>query len=215
MTPIRLIWRNAQELPARIEWGMRTRIVIIDGHPDPDRARLCHALAESYAEGAQAAGNQVKRIDVAVLGFPLLRTQVDFRNSAPPVDIASAQEAITWADHIVILYPLWLGTMPALLKGFLEQVFRPGFAMDYTNGKFPKGRLSGRSARIVITMGMPGFAYRWFFGAHSLKSLERNILKFVGIRPVRETLFGMVEAATDAKRAGWLDTMRALGRKGE
>ncbi len=194
---------------------MRTRIVIIDGHPDPDRARLCHALAEAYAEGAQAAGNQIKRIDVAVLDFPLLRTQVDFRNSAPPVDIASAQEAITWADHIVILYPLWLGTMPALLKGFLEQVFRPSFAMDYTNGKFPKGRLSGRSARIVITMGMPGFAYRWFFGAHSLKSLERNILKFVGIRPVRETLFGMVETATDAKRAGWLDTMRALGRKGE
>jgi putative NADPH-quinone reductase len=62
-------------------------------------------------------------------------------------------------------------------------------------------------------MGMPALVYRWYFGAHSLKSLERNILGFCGIRPIRESLFGMVEAAGDAKRRRWLATMRTHGRR--
>ena len=61
---------------------------------------------------------------------------------------------------------------------------------------------------------MPTFAYRWIYGAHSLKSLERNILKFVGFAPIRESLFGMVEAAPAEKRAKWLADMRRLGAKG-
>ncbi len=62
-------------------------------------------------------------------------------------------------------------------------------------------------------MGMPAFVYRWYFGAHSLKSLERNILKFVGIKPIRETLIGMVEGKQET-RARWLTKMEALGREG-
>jgi putative NADPH-quinone reductase len=63
-------------------------------------------------------------------------------------------------------------------------------------------------------MGMPALIYRWYFGAHSLKSLERNVLRFVGIRPIRETLIGGVEAIGDAKRRDWLERLRALGREG-
>ena len=63
-------------------------------------------------------------------------------------------------------------------------------------------------------MGMPALAYRWWFRAHSLKSLERNVLKFVGIKPVRDTIFGMVGEADEPKRAKWLAEMRALGEKG-
>ena len=118
---------------------------------------------------------------------------------------------IRTSDHLVIVYPLWLGTMPALLKGFLEQVFRYDFAFEpQPNGRFRK-HLTGRSARVVVTMGMPVPAYRWWFGAHSLKSLERNILKFSGIRPVRESLFGMVENVSDATRRTWLERMQRLG----
>lgn len=127
-----------------------------------------------------------------------------------------AQDEIGWSEHIVIVCPLWLGSMPALFKGFLEQAMRPGFAVpDLENAKgWPVGRLKGRSARVVVTMGMPAFVYRWFFGADSLKSLERNILKFVGIKPIRETLIGLVGAKESAGREGWLKTMEALGRDG-
>ena len=83
----------------------------------------------------------------------------------------------------------------------------------YGGGGFPKGKLAGRSARIVVTMGMPALAYRWWFGAHSLKNLERNILKFCGIKPIRSTLYGMVDQASDGKRQKWLTEMRELGQR--
>ena len=125
-----------------------------------------------------------------------------------PADIEQAQRAIQWCDHLVIVYPLWLGTMPALLKGFLEQTMRYGFALSLERTGMPKRLLKGKSARLIVTMGMPGWIYRWFFGAHSLKSLERNILRFAGIKPIRESIYGMVEAASDATRAGWLSVRR-------
>jgi len=191
-------------------------IVIIDGHPDRSEERLCHALAAAYAEGSRSAGHNVKIFEIAQLDFPLLRSKEQFDQGALPEILQPAQDAIAAADHLVIVYPLWLGSMPALLKGFLEQIFRPSFAYDLADpstGKLTK-RLKGKSARIVVTMGMPALAYRWMFGAHSLKSLERNILGFVGIAPIKETLLGMVEVASPETRRKWLEEIERLGRSG-
>jgi putative NADPH-quinone reductase len=187
-----------------------SRVAIIQGHPDPAGGHYGHRLADAYAEGAAAAGHELKRIEVARLDFPLLRTKAEFEQVAPVSDIRDAQDAVLWADHLVLLYPLWLGTMPALLKAFLEQALRPGFAFDESS-RMPRKLLKGRSARIVVTMGMPAFVYRWYFGAHGLRSLERNILGFCGIRPIRASLIGMVEAGGPARHAKWLDRMNALG----
>jgi len=190
------------------------RIAIVQGHPDPGGARYCHALARAYGEGAAAGEREVRTLDVAALDFPVLRTPEEW-DAAPPPAVRAAQEAIAWADHLLIVYPLWLGSMPALLKAFLEQVLRPGFATSkVAGGTSWRKLLAGRSARVVVTMGMPAWIYRWYFGAHSLKSLERNVLDFVGIAPVRTTLIGSVEAAGAAARERWLDRMRALGRAG-
>ena len=195
---------------------MTRRITIIQGHPDAQAHHFGHALADEYAKGGEDGGHEVKLLEVAKLEFPLLRTKEEFEHGKPPDSIKLAQEAIAWADHLVILYPLWLGDMPALLKAFFEQVFRPGFAFEYqTEGRFPKKRLTGKSARIVVTMGMPAFAYRWLFFAHSLKNLERNILGFSGVGPINSTVIGSVEGMTDKQRAGWLDRLRALGEQGK
>ncbi len=187
-------------------------VVVIQGHPDPDGRHFCHALADAYAQGAEAAGHSVRRIDVGRLDFPLLRNREEWTGGTPPEAIRQCQETIGAADHLVIVYPLWLGTLPALLKGFLEQVLRPGFAIE---GPSPRGLwrrlLKGKSARIVVTMGMPALVYRLWFRAHSLKNLERNILKFCGIRPISESLVGTVEGRA-AAREKWLARMRAYGR---
>ena len=188
-------------------------ILIIQGHPDITESHLCHALAGAYAEGAEHAGHTVRRITVGELDFPLLCSRRRWYEQAPPA-IADAQASVAWADHLVLLYPLWLGTMPAQLKAFLEQVLRPGFAFSQENsGAMGRKLLTGKSARIVITMGMPALVYRWYFRAHGLKNLERNILRFVGIAPVRTTLFGLVEAVGDRKRKQWIEKMRRLGER--
>jgi putative NADPH-quinone reductase len=199
--------------PARFA-GERSmaRIVVVQGHPDPAGGHLGHALADAYAEGAIAGGHAVDRVEVARLAFPWLESKREFENGTVPPALAPAQAAIGAADHLVLFHPLWLGAAPAILKAFLEQVIRPGFAFDYRpESRFPRRRLLGKSARIVVTMGMPALAYRWWFGAHGLKNLKHDVLGFAGIRPVRDTLFGMVETADAAKRGRWLATMRRLG----
>ncbi len=193
---------------------MKGRIVVIDGHPDPEQGRLCHALADAYAGGAESAGHAVEVIRLAELDVPLLRSADEFNNRQPGPAVQHVQQVVEAANHVVLIYPLWLGTMPAMLKALLEQLFRPGFAFGGEGTKSMRsGKLKGKSARVVVTMGMPAFVYRWYFRAHSLKSLERNILKFCGIKPVRETLFGLVEAASEEKRGRWLEIMNDLGRR--
>lgn len=187
------------------------RIAIIDGHPDPDPGHFIHALADAYADGARQY-HEVERIDLASLDFPLLRSVKDWQHGRPVAAIAEAQQVIRRAGHVAIFYPLWLGDVPALLKGFLEQVARPGFAFETGGGGFPKKLLAGRSARLVVTMGMPAPFYTFFYRAHSVKSLERNILRFIGFAPVRRTLIGSVETS-DAKRAAWLARVRKLGAR--
>jgi putative NADPH-quinone reductase len=188
-----------------------TRVAIIQGHPDPAPERFCRALALAYAEGARGAGHEVRVVDVARLDFPVLRRRREWEEEPAPEAIRAAQDTLAWAQHVVIVYPLWLGDVPALLKAFLEHVLRPGFALRYREQRLPEKLLRGKSARIVVTMGMPGFFYKWYFRAHSVKSLERNFLAFAGMRPVRHTLVGMVESRDRARNVAWLARLRRLG----
>jgi len=187
-----------------------TRIALIDGHPDPDRARFGHALADSYRAGAIDGGHEVKSIELATLDFPLLRSRAAWEKDTPPT-IATAQETLAWADHYAIFYPLWLGDMPALLKAFLEQALRPGFAIDPQGAGLNRGLLRGKSARLVVTMGMPAIFYRFYFGAHSVKSFERNILKLIGMNPVRHTLVGNAEGSPEDREKA-LNELFELGQ---
>lgn len=187
------------------------RVLVINGHPDPRPERLCAALARAYEDGARQAGREVRRIDVGALEFDLIRTAAAFTDGEPGPAIAEAQNDVLWADHMVIVHPLWLGSAPALLKAFFEQVFRYGFAIP-DNGAM-RGLLSGRSARMVVTMGMPAPAYRWLFGAFGVRGLERSVLRLAGIRPIRRTLLGMVERSA-AQRADWIERLRRLGAEG-
>jgi putative NADPH-quinone reductase len=194
---------------------MTRKILILDGHPDPANDRLVHALAAAYKEGAEQGQHEVHHVRLADLDFPILRTQADYESGTPVAAVRSCQSAMEWATHVVILFPLWLGAMPALLKALLEQILRPGFAFSTPAlGHAPVRFLKGKTARIVVTMGMPALLYRLYFRSHSLRSLERNILGFVGFRRVRATVIGNVAGMDAVSRAKWLDQMRNLGRRG-
>jgi putative NADPH-quinone reductase len=191
-------------------WCIMRRILIIQGHPDPVPARLCCALAEAYAAGAVDAGHRVAWLNVAELDLPLLRLPEEFQTGTPSPAVLAAQAMLRDAEHWVLIYPIWLGGMPALFKGFLEQTLRPGFGFKPNAGLYG-GLLTGRTARVIVTMGMPALVFRWWFGAASVKALRRNILNFGGIRPVRETLIGGVGELSPAKAAKHFVAMRALG----
>lgn len=195
---------------------MSKRIVLIQGHPDAGHGHLCDALEHAYEAAAMGHGHQVRHIHLSELDFPLLKSQQEWEHGRLPAALQSAQNDIRWAEHIVFFFPLWLGDMPALLKAFLEQVARPGFAFGALDGKpsMMKKGLLGRSARIVVTMGMPGIVYRFYFRAHGIKAMKRNILEFVGIKPVRDTVVGMAGQLSNAKADRWIERMEHLAGPG-
>ncbi len=191
---------------------MSEAICIIDGHPHRNKSHLCHALAEAYKTGAKGAGHKVKTLCLAEMDINFLRDPADFEKP-PSADILKAQKAVSAASHVVVIYPLWMGTMPALVKAFFEQLSRNDFAVKASDGGWPRQMMKGKSARVIVTMGMPAAAYKLFFGGHGVKGFERNILGMAGFKPVRETLIGGVGELSD-KRAGVLfGRCRALGAK--
>jgi putative NADPH-quinone reductase len=191
------------------------RILIVQGHPDNGAPHLCHALAQAYAEGAREAGHTVDMVAPASLAFPLLASGADWEQGSVPAALQPVQELLRDAQHLVLVYPLWLGGMPALLKGFLEQLLRPGFALERgARNPLRAGLLAGRSARVVLTMGMPALFYRLFYGAPGLRMLERHILRFVGFAPVRSTVVGSAARLPPARLERLCRKLRQLGAAG-
>jgi putative NADPH-quinone reductase len=188
------------------------KILIIDGHPDPKGPHFVHELADLYRQGAREGGHEARVLRVGEMRFPLLRNDKAYVSGKVPDSIRAAQKLITWADHIVVLYPMWLGTLPAKLKGFLEQVLRPGFAFEQRGpGEVPKRLLKGRSARIVVTRGMPELFAEVDRSPRSIRNVASDVLGICGVRPVRTMVLGGTDTLTVAQRDKAQYDMRRLG----
>ena len=140
---------------------MARRIAIIQGHPDTQARHFCHALADEYVKGSQDGRHEVKRIGVATLDFPILRKKEDFEKESPPDAIKQAQDEINWAGTIS-LSSIRSGSAacPLCSKHFSNKSFVPALPSILANlTRMPKKCLTGKSARIIVTMGMPAFVY--------------------------------------------------------
>jgi NAD(P)H dehydrogenase (quinone) len=193
---------------------MTKRILIILGHPARERQSFCEVLARAYEKAAKEAGHEVQLLSIARLSFDPILHEGYQGNQSIEADIAGAQEKIRWAEHLVIVYPLWVHMVPALLKGFLERTFTLGFAYALkSRNPLDRGLLKGKSARLIQTMGMPSILYRFFFRAHGAKALK-SVLGFCGIYPVDMTYFGTIEGG-DRQRRNYIEKAQALGRAGD
>jgi putative NADPH-quinone reductase len=190
---------------------MAKRILVINGHPDTRPERFCSALTAAYVESAKTAGHELRHIDVGALSFPFLVKFEDFQVAPTNPDILKSQGDIAWAEHLVFIHPLWLGAAPAMLKAFLENVACGGFAFD--SGGNPHRGLKGKSARVIVTMGMPAFVYRMMFGGFGIRAFARGILRISGVRPVRLTYFGGIELS-ERHRDRCLAKVRRMGAAG-
>lgn len=195
---------------------MPKNICVIDGHPDADSERFVHALCHAYRLGAASNGHSVASIRIADLAVKALDSVAAF--TRPPSElILHERKKIAEADHIMLAFPLWLGSMPAATRGFFEQVACGGFFLDPGTGRkqWPRKMMKGKSARVVVTMGMPAVIYKTLMGSGSLKALERGMLGISGFKPVRHSILGGVDTVTPATRQKWLDKMQQLGSKAQ
>lgn len=191
---------------------MNKKILVILGHPA--KTSFCGALAESYVTGAKESGHEVRLLELGALKFdPILHEGYTKIQELEP-DLVEAREAITWAQHLVFVYPVWWGTMPALLKGFLDRVFLPGFAFKYRSGsQFWDRLLAGRSAHILVTMDTPPWYFRLVYRMPGHNQMKRTVLEFCGIKPVKITSIGPIRNSTVKSRERWLAKAGFYGRR--
>ena len=188
---------------------MSKRILVILGHPSSNS--FCGALAERYAQSALRAGHEVRQLWLGNMNFdPVLRE--GYQQVQPlEADLRRAQADILWAEHLTLVYPIWWGGVPALLKGFFDRVFLPGFAFKYREGKaFPDKLLRGRSAHLLVTMDTPPWYYRWIYRMPGLHQIRKTTLAFCGIEPRRTLTFGPSLGASDSQREAWLRQAQAI-----
>jgi len=189
------------------------RIFLLNGHPDPSPERYCAALLDSYAAGARRSGHEVRRLDLGAMDFPLVKSAADSDKGEVAPDALRVQDALLWADHIVVVFPLWLDDQPALLRGLFEQVFRYRFV--HVDCDKNKKALQGKTAHTIVTMGMGAFAYRWKNGAHCVRALEKGLYGYAGIKPVRRTLIGSIHSIDEPARKAWLTKIQNAGAEGQ
>ncbi|MCW8276479.1 NAD(P)H-dependent oxidoreductase [Pseudomonas sp. PCH199] len=188
---------------------MGKRILVILGHPSSHS--FCGALAERYAQSALRAGHEVRQLFLGNMIFdPVLR---EGYQQVQPLegDLLQAQADILWAEHLTLVYPIWWGGIPALLKGFFDRVFLPGFAFKYRQGKaFPDKLLLGRTAHLLVTMDTPPWYYRWFYRMPGLHQVRKTTLEFCGIKPTRTLTFGPILGSKATQRDIWLKQAQAI-----
>jgi len=189
---------------------MQKRVLVILGHPVVDS--LCGALADSYVSSAASSGHAVRRINLAELSFnPLLQHGYAEPQELEP-DLVDAQAQIRWAEHLVFVYPTWWGSMPALMKGFIDRTFLPGFAFKYHKRSPLWDRLlAGRTAELLVTMDTPPLFNKLVNRSPGDRQMKRSVLQFTGLKPTRATSFGKVRGSSGAKRAKWIAKAAKLG----
>ncbi|MCB0377894.1 MAG: NAD(P)H-dependent oxidoreductase [Bdellovibrionales bacterium] len=189
------------------------KILVIDAHPN--EKSLCRALADSYLSMAESSGFDTKRLTLRNLEFDLNLHQGYHQIQELEPDLVQSQEQILWCDHLVIVYPIWWGTMPALLKGFFDRCWLPGFAFQYhKKDPFWDKLLKGRSARIIVTSDAP-YLYNFFIHwSAPYRVVKKAILAFCGFRPVKMTAFGGIKNLSEAQIKQTLTKVETLGQKG-
>ena len=187
------------------------KVLIICGHPDSDS--FVAALCREYAEGAAGGGHEVRRLALSEMVFnPIMRGRKHEMPLEP--DLLAAQESIRWCQHLVIGYPTWWGSMPALLKGFVDRTIQPGFGFKYREGSPLWDRLlAGRSARVMVTMDAPSMYDLLVYRASSRRTMTHPILRYCGFKPVRGSTFSRVRFSTAERRQSWLSSVRKLGAR--
>ena len=190
---------------------MSKKILVLLGHPDTDT--FTGEMATHYQDGAEDGGHEVKRINLGELQFdPILHKGYKAIQNLEP-DLVMVQESITWADHVVIVYPNWWCTMPALLKGLFDRIWLPGFAFNFNKETHRlEKHLSGKTARVIIIAGTHSpFKTWWKFGDYT-NEIQHGILGFAGFN-TSVSAFGPCNKVDNTCKEKWCKQLEKLGRR--
>ncbi|WP_281542572.1 NAD(P)H-dependent oxidoreductase [Maribacter aestuarii] len=191
---------------------MKNKILIIIGHPDKESFNF--ALAEAYKKGVEKSDAEIQEIVIRDLNFnPNLQFGYRKRTELEP-DLLKAQESLKWANHIVWVYPVWWGSIPAIMKGFLDRVLLPGFAFKKREGSLWWDKyFTGKTSRIICTLDQPPWFYKLINRSPSHYAMKKLTMNFIGVNSVKITSIGPIRLSTDEFRQKWLKKVEKLGKQ--
>ncbi|WP_136482856.1 NAD(P)H-dependent oxidoreductase [Cognatitamlana onchidii] len=190
---------------------MSKRVALIIGHPDKESYNF--AIAQAYKKAAEISGFEIQEIIIQDLHFnPNLQFGYRKRTELEP-DLIKSQEILKWANHLVWIYPVWWGSVPAIMKGFLDRILLPGFAFSKKKDSLWWDKhFTNKTARLICTLDQPSWYYKWFYSSPSHKAMKKLTLNFIGVKKVRITTIGPIRLSKEKFRTKWLKKVEELGR---
>lgn len=189
------------------------QIIIINAYPYEEP--FSWELQKRYKTGALAAGHSVAEIFLKDLRFDLNLSMGYRKLPELEPDLKMAQEEITKANHLVFIYPVWWGTYPALMKGFIDRVFLPGFAFKFLPGQEHEKYLQGKSARLLVNLDSSLWVHKYNMSSPGETALKTATLEFCGVSPVKISYFPELRRASQSLKQQWFSKMESLGKKAE
>jgi NAD(P)H dehydrogenase (quinone) len=189
------------------------KILVILGHPDPESFN--HAIASVVCESLRSNGHMIMFHDLYAEKFdPILTKQEIPENGIIPASISLHCAELQAADGIVIIHPNWWGQPPALLKGWIDRVIRPGVAYSFVEGDggegVPAGLLKAKAAVIFNTSNTPDEREHVVFGDPLEAIWKRCIFALCGIHAIRRRTFNVVVTSSPAQRRQWLNEAQEI-----
>ncbi|MFQ1700470.1 NAD(P)H-dependent oxidoreductase [Loktanella agnita] len=190
------------------------RILILDGNPG--EASLSRYFADSYGNAAKQAGAKIRLHHLSEMAFDMdfgKGNYTQFKALEAPLEAFMTD--LEWAEHIVIMTPLWWGGLPAKLKGLFDRALLPGRAFNTrvsTRLGMPTPMLTGKTARVIVTSDTPAWFERLIYKQAFMHQTTKQILGFVGIKPTRYTWFSPASEATEQQVRRWSKTVSNLGK---
>jgi NAD(P)H dehydrogenase (quinone) len=180
------------------------KIYVLLGHPDA--TSFNGKIAQTYVDAATQKGHEVRLQKLGEMKFdPILWEGYKSKQELEP-DLKQAQENLLWCDHWVIVYPIWWGSFPALLKGYFDRVLLSGFAFKYKKDSPMWDKLlKGRSAQVITTCDAPTLWIWLMYRNSDLNTVRRAILEFCGFSFKSSTRIGRLRYLQEKDRTKILD----------
>lgn len=187
------------------------KVLLLDAHPD--EGRYCSHLMDQY-RAALPADCEITAVALRDLRYDPNLTHGYRQRTAWEPDVLRLAEALDACDHLAIVFPMWWGAEPAMLKGLIDRLLLPGFTFAYHDkDTFWDRYMAGRSADVIITMDTPPLFLWLAYGNAIIHRWKKQVLGFVGFKPVRIRPLGRIKFGGAEKNAAkWESKVRKLAQ---
>jgi putative NADPH-quinone reductase len=187
------------------------KILVVLAHPNP--GSFNHAIAGVAVQALKKSGHDVIFHDLYAEGFQPVLSRREIPKGAP-VDGAIQRHCqdLASADGIVVVHPNWWGMPPAILKGWVDRVIRPGVAYEFLEGDsgegVPRGLLRARAALVFNTANTAPEREQTAFGDPLQTIWENCIFGLCGVARFHRRTFSVVVTSSPEERKAWLEEVR-------